>query len=68
MGEGGRKRKPFHAFRASYVWLCREQGVDPQWVQFQLGHRDPGFTLNVYDRWSDAAMQAEAIRAATCPI
>ncbi len=68
VGEGGRKRKPFHAFRASYARLCREQGLDPQWVQFQLGHSDPDLTLNVYGRWSDAAMQAEANRAAAFPV
>ena len=68
VGEGGRKRKPFHAFRASYVRLCREQGLDPQWVQFQLGHSDPDLTLNVYGRWSDVAMQAEASRAAGFPV
>jgi integrase len=68
VGEGGRKRKPFHAFRACYARLCREQGLDPQWVQFQLGHSDPDLTLNVYGRWSATAMQAEAERAATFPV
>lgn len=62
IGEGGRKRKPFHAFRATFTRQMREQGRDPQWVQVQLGHSDPGLTLNVYGRWSDVAMQAEADR------
>jgi integrase len=68
MGEGGRRRKPFHAFRACYARLCREQGLDPQWVQYQLGHSDPDLTLNVYGRWSDAAMSAEADRAEAFPV
>ncbi len=68
VGEGGRRRKPFHAFRASYTRLCREQGLDPQWVQLQLGHSDPDLTLNVYGRWSGAAMQAEADRAIAFPV
>ena len=68
LGEGGRKRKPFHAFRACYTRLCREQGLDPQWVQLQLGHSDPDLTLNVYGRWSDAAMTSEADRAEAFPV
>ncbi|HEY7005189.1 MAG TPA: site-specific integrase [Sphingomicrobium sp.] len=62
VGEGGRKRKPFHAFRATYARLCRERGLDPQWVQGQLGHSDPDLTLNVYGRWSQAAVSAEAAK------
>jgi len=68
VGEGGQKRKPFHAFRATYTRICREQGLDPQWVQFQLGHSSPDLTLNVYGRWSDAALRAEADRAAAFPV
>jgi integrase len=68
VGEGGRKRKPFHAFRASFTRLCLEQGLDPVWVQRQLGHSSPDLTLNVYGRWQDAAMHAEADRAAPFPI
>lgn len=60
IGEDGRKRKPFHGFRSSYTRLCRERGLDPQWVQGQLGHSDPDLTLNVYGRWSDLAVRAEA--------
>jgi len=68
VGEGGRKRKPFHAFRATFDRICRELGLDPQWVQFQLGHSSADLTLNVYGRWSDTAMRAEAERAATFPV
>jgi integrase len=62
VGEGGRRRKPFHAFRATYTRLCRERGLDPQWVQGQLGHSDPELTLNVYGRWSAVAVAAEAAK------
>ncbi len=62
VGEGGRKRKPFHAFRATYTRLCRERGLDPQWVQGQLGHSDPALTLEVHGKWSDAAITAEAAK------
>jgi integrase len=62
VGEGGRKRKPFHAFRATYTRLCRERGLDPQWVQDQLGHSDPRLTLDVYGKWSDTAIAAEAAK------
>jgi integrase len=70
VGEYGRKRKPFHAFRACFARLCREAGLDPQWVQTQLGHSDPGLTLNVYGKWSDAGLAAEAhkIDSAAFPI
>ena len=70
MGEGGRKRRPFHAFRATYARLCLEAGRDPQWVQKQLGHSDPDLTLNVYGRRSDAfdRAEAEAIEAEAFPV
>jgi integrase len=62
IGEGGRKRKALHAFRATYTRLCREGGLDPQWVQTQLGHSDPALTLNVYGKWSEAGLRAEAAK------
>ncbi|RDI75172.1 hypothetical protein Gocc_0970 [Gaiella occulta] len=37
-------------------------------MQFQLGHSSPDLTLNVYGRWSDAALRAEAERAAAFPV
>jgi integrase len=65
VGEHGRKRKPFHAFRACFARLCREAGLDPQLVQTQLGHSDPALTLNVYGKWSEAALASEADKATT---
>ena len=62
VGEGGRKRRPFHAFRATYDRLCLERGLNPQWVQGQLGHSSPDLTLNVYGKWSDAAISSEAAK------
>jgi integrase len=62
VGEGGRHRRPFHAFRATYTRLCRERGLDPQWVAAQLGHADIALTVGVYGRWADSAMRAEAER------
>jgi integrase len=45
-----------------------KKGSDPQWVQLQLGHSDPGLTLNVYGQWSDAAKRTEAGRASGFPV
>lgn len=61
-GEHGRKRKPLHAFRATFDRLCLESGLSSQWVQAQLGHSDANLTLNVYGRWSAAATAAEAAK------
>jgi integrase len=63
VGESGRARKPLHSFRASFDRICREQGRDPQWVQEVLGHSDPRLTLQVYGKWSEAGMHAEAEKA-----
>jgi integrase len=60
VGENGRRRKPFHAFRACFARLCHQAGLNPQWVQAQLGHSDPHLTLNVYGKWSDAGLANEA--------
>lgn len=70
LGEGGRKRKPFHSFRATYARLCLEAGRDPQWVQKQLGHSDVSLTVGVYGRRSDSfdRAEADAIEAAAFPI
>ena len=38
VGKSGRKRKPFHAFRATFDRICREQGLDPEWRKAQMGH------------------------------
>jgi integrase len=59
-GEDGRPRKPLHSLRASYTRLMLEQGRAPQWVQAQLGHSDANLTLNVYGKWTEEAMRAEA--------
>ena len=70
VGEGGRKRRPFHAYRATYARLCLEAGRDPQWVQKQLGHSDPDLTLNTYGRRSDEfdRKQAAAIETEAFPV
>lgn len=60
VGEGGRKRKPFHAFRACYARILRETGADPQWVQGQLGHSTIDLTIGVYGKWSEARKRSEA--------
>lgn len=65
VGESGRPRKPFHAFRATFDRLCRERGLDPQWVQAELGHSDPRLTLQAYGQWSEVAKRAEADRVET---
>jgi integrase len=59
-GENGRDRKPFHALRASFTRLMLEQGRNPGWVQGQLGHSTADLTMNVYGKWSQAALVAEA--------
>ena len=65
IGENGRARKPFHAFRSSYDRLLKERGRNPEFVMEQLGHSDPRLTMQTYGRWNAAAMQAEADRVET---
>jgi integrase len=58
----GKRRKPFHAFRACFARLCREQGADAQWVQAMLGHSTVELTIGVYGKWADEAQAAAAAR------
>ena len=60
VGEGGRTRKPFHAFRSTFARICLERGRQLQWVQAQLGHSDLNLTIGVYGAWSASAMRDEA--------
>jgi integrase len=62
LGENGRPRKPFHAFRSTFDRLCRERGLNREWAQAQLGHSDPRLTLVTYGRWSEQALKAEAAK------
>jgi integrase len=62
-GERGGKRKPFHAFRASYTRILRENGVPEELVQHNLGHSTPVLTREVYGRWSREALHAASRRA-----
>ena len=68
VGEGGRKRKPFHAFRATFDRICLEQGRDRDWVRQQLGHSSLALTIDTYGAWSEDAMRAEADRAEGFPV
>lgn len=42
------KRVSFHALRHSYAAWMLSEGESPQFVQAQLGHTDPAFTLRMY--------------------
>lgn len=42
------KRVTFHALRHSYAAWMLSEGESPQFVQAQLGHTDPAFTLRMY--------------------
>lgn len=68
IGENGRKRRPVHAFRACFARICREAGLEPQWVQTQLGHSTADLTLSVYGRWSEAGLAAEASKLITAAV
>jgi integrase len=68
VGEGGRKRKPFHAFRATFDRICLEQGRDRDWVRQQLGHSSLALTIDTYGAWSEEAMSAEADRTEGFPV
>jgi integrase len=70
VGESGRDRKPFHAFRSTFDRLCRERGQNPEFIQAQMGHSDPRLTLVHYGQWSEVAKQAEAgrVEAAGFPV
>ncbi|HZR96248.1 MAG TPA: site-specific integrase [Gaiellaceae bacterium] len=70
LGEGGRERKPFHAFRSTFDRLCRERGQNPEFIQTQMGHSDPRLTLVHYGAWSETAKRAEAdrVEAAGFPV
>lgn len=46
-GKGRRYHKP-HALRHSFASLLIEAGEPRTYIQQQLGHRSPGFTLGVY--------------------
>jgi integrase len=59
VGEGGRKRRPFHALRGSHARIARERGYAPWLRQHNLGHSTLDLTDNVYGR-----PDAEALRAA----
>jgi integrase len=61
-GEGGRKRRPFHAFRGSHSRITRERGYAAWLRQHNLSHSTPDLTDNVYGRLSDAALRAAAQR------
>lgn len=63
-GEGGRKRRPFHAFRGSYARIGRERGYPTWLLQHNLGHSTPVLTENVYGRPSEDALLAAARRHA----
>jgi len=67
VGEDGRKRKPFHAFRASFNRICREQGLNEDWRQAQMGHATISQNLE-YGAPSRAARRAEADRATSFPV
>jgi integrase len=68
VGEGGRKRKPVHAFRATYATMLIEQGLNPKFVQDELGHASSELTDRVYTQWSEKARHAEAAKAERLPV
>ena len=63
-GEGGRKRKPFHALRGTYTRICRETGYPDELIQHNLGHSTPVLTQQVYGQWSVDALRTAARRRA----
>ena len=68
MGEGGRKRRPFHALRGSHSRIGRERGYPTWLMQSNLGHSTPELTENVYGRPSRDALHAAAQQHATAPV
>ena len=59
-GEGGRKRRPFHALRGSHSRITRERGY-PTWLrQHNLGHATERLTDEVYGRPGEAALREAA--------
>lgn len=64
-GEGGRKRKPFHALRGSHTRICRENGYPDEFVQHNLGHSTPILTQRVYGQRSIEALRMAALRRAS---
>jgi integrase len=65
VGEGGRKRRPFHALRGSYSRITRERGYEPWLRQHNLGHSTIELTDNVYGRPSRDALRTAARQHAT---
>jgi integrase len=63
-GEGGRKRRPFHALRGSHSRITRERGYAPWLRQHNLGHANLDLTDNVYGQVSEVALRKAARRSA----
>lgn len=52
----------FHALRHSYAAWVLSEGESPKFVQLQLGHTDPAFTLRRYGHFMPDAHQKLAER------
>ena len=68
VGEGGRKRRPFHALRGSNSRITRERGYEPWLRQHNLGHSTIELTDNVYGWPSRDALRAATRQHATAPV
>jgi integrase len=70
VGEGGRRRRPVHAFRASYTRILLKSGENPAFVQGQLGHSSIDMTVGTYGKWSaeDTAKAAQGVKASIFPV
>lgn len=55
-------RRNFHSFRRTYTRRMLECGINPQWVEKQLGHSSLELTIGVYGTWSREAVKREAAR------
>ncbi|HEY8775168.1 MAG TPA: site-specific integrase [Gaiellaceae bacterium] len=68
VGEGGGKRRPFHALRGSHSRITRERGYEPWLRQHNLGHSTIEPTDNVYGRPSRDALRTAARQHATAQV